>query len=177
MSKYTWKNGSLKRLKAEAKNPFRDKRCSFGMESWDMLPVGTLWREVWAGITRESTGEVVESLYHIEFLRPGKRQTISSPTGTPKNDTLFVALTQASEPVDEATLKFTEALPWYTPDERDLVKGLIKRGIVSEAQVVALIKELDADLPEELQGASPTLVEDRLIELGWDVIDCLKDEE
>jgi len=28
---------------------------------------------------------------------------------------------------------------------------------------------------EELDGASPSRVEDRLVELGWEVIDCLKD--
>lgn len=31
--------------------------------------------------------------------------------------------------------------------------------------------------PEELQGADPGLVQDRLIELGYDVIDCLKENE
>lgn len=30
--------------------------------------------------------------------------------------------------------------------------------------------------PEELEGASPDRVEDRLIELGWDVISVLKTE-
>lgn len=30
---------------------------------------------------------------------------------------------------------------------------------------------------EELRGADPGLVEDRLIELGWDVIDALSTEE
>jgi len=30
--------------------------------------------------------------------------------------------------------------------------------------------------PEELEGADSGLVEDRLIELGYDVIDCLKGE-
>ena len=29
--------------------------------------------------------------------------------------------------------------------------------------------------PEELNGAKPGKVEDRLVELGWDVIDCLGD--
>ncbi len=33
--------------------------------------------------------------------------------------------------------------------------------------------------PEELRGANPDLVQDRLIERGWDVIDslCTEDEE
>ena len=31
--------------------------------------------------------------------------------------------------------------------------------------------------PEELDGASPRRVEDRSIELGWDVIDVLKECE
>jgi hypothetical protein len=31
--------------------------------------------------------------------------------------------------------------------------------------------------PEELQGANPDQVEDRLVELGWEVIDCLKEED
>ena len=31
--------------------------------------------------------------------------------------------------------------------------------------------------PEELKGASPKKVEDRSIELGWDVIEDLKEDE
>ena len=31
--------------------------------------------------------------------------------------------------------------------------------------------------PEELRGANPDHVEDRLVELGWDVIDSLANEE
>lgn len=31
--------------------------------------------------------------------------------------------------------------------------------------------------PDELDGANPDQVEDRLVELGWDVIECLKEEE
>lgn len=31
--------------------------------------------------------------------------------------------------------------------------------------------------PEELRGASPDSVEDIMIERGWDVINCLADEE
>ena len=31
--------------------------------------------------------------------------------------------------------------------------------------------------PEELQGANPDHVEDRLVELGWEVIDVLKEDE
>lgn len=31
--------------------------------------------------------------------------------------------------------------------------------------------------PDELQGANPDQVEDRLVELGWEVIDCLKEED
>ena len=32
-------------------------------------------------------------------------------------------------------------------------------------------------VPDELLGADPERVEDRLIELGWDVIDSLRTEE
>ena len=31
--------------------------------------------------------------------------------------------------------------------------------------------------PEELQGANPDQVEDRLVELGWEVISVLKDDD
>jgi hypothetical protein len=50
-------------------------------------------------------------------------------------------------------------------------------------KVVDLCRQLEAMgcvvvvfTPEELRGANPSHVEDRLIELGWDVIDVLAED-
>ena len=52
------------------------------------------------------------------------------------------------------------------------------------AKIVELSRELEAMgcavvvfTEEELRGARPDLVQDRLIELGWDVINVLAEEE
>ena len=52
------------------------------------------------------------------------------------------------------------------------------------SRIVELSRELEAMgcavvifTEEELRGARPDLVQDRLIELGWDVIDVLAKEE
>jgi len=51
------------------------------------------------------------------------------------------------------------------------------------SKVVDLCRQLEAMgcvvvvfTPEELRGANPSHVEDRLVELGWDVIDTLATE-
>jgi len=48
-------------------------------------------------------------------------------------------------------------------------------------ETVARLRELGYAVvvfsPNELKGASPDDVGSRLIELGWEVIDCLSDEE
>lgn len=55
---------------------------------------------------------------------------------------------------------------------------------MSEEQVFELCREMRSAgyavvcfTPGELRGANPHRVEDRLVELGWDVIDVLADEE
>lgn len=55
---------------------------------------------------------------------------------------------------------------------------------LSDLNIVDLLKELRGRgcavvcfVPDELLGADPDHVEDRLVELGWDVIDHLKTEE
>jgi len=52
------------------------------------------------------------------------------------------------------------------------------------SKIVQLCRELEAMgcavvvfTEEELRGARPDLVQDRLIELGWDVINVLAEEE
>lgn len=50
-----------------------------------------------------------------------------------------------------------------TPQEIDTLRNLRSQGYA-----VVIFNS------EELKGADPDRVEDRLIELGWEVIDCLK---
>lgn len=55
---------------------------------------------------------------------------------------------------------------------------------LSDRSVVDMLKELRnrgcavvCFVPDELLGADPDHVEDRLVELGWEVIDALKTED
>jgi len=59
----------------------------------------------------------------------------------------------------------TDALE-YTEKDWEWMADMRKRGFC-----------LTVFTPEELQGANPDQVEDRLVELGWEVIDCLKEED
>jgi len=59
----------------------------------------------------------------------------------------------------------TDALE-YTEKDWEWMADMRKRGFC-----------LTIFTPEELQGANPDQVEDRLVELGWEVIDCLKEED
>lgn len=54
----------------------------------------------------------------------------------------------------------------YTAEDFEAFRSLRARGF-----------SVTCFTPEELQGANPDQVEDRLIELGWEVIDVLKDME
>ena len=139
--------GKLKRLSVEVKNPFRDKRCKYGIESVEAIPAGSLWREAYHTVTLKDESET-EYLAYLEILRTAKSKVIWSPSGEVSEVFAEKTLIPISEAVDVSSLPYTQVLPFYTVDEADILPALVAKGVVSNEALLAVIKELD-DMPFE----------------------------